>query len=150
MNITLETYRGPLPDLVASLREALKTLKVKAISSIASNQIRQPSPRRNLDVGELRRQSRRFRFGLETYRGPLPDLVASLREALKTLKVNSPVRSSASVRHLRRAVTTQHKHERRGKKKGCGREWPRIPGKSHFRGPVSSLRARRRCTRAPS
>ena len=28
MNITLETYRGPLPDLVTSLREALKTLKV--------------------------------------------------------------------------------------------------------------------------
>lgn len=35
---------------------------------------------------------------LETYRGPLPDLVASLREALKTLKVNSPVLSNASVR----------------------------------------------------
>lgn len=34
---------------------------------------------------------------LETYRGPLPDLVASLREALKTLKVNSPVPSSTSV-----------------------------------------------------
>lgn len=30
MNITLETYRGPLPDLVTSLREALKTLKVKS------------------------------------------------------------------------------------------------------------------------
>ncbi|GAA5979154.1 hypothetical protein JCM10908_002821 [Rhodotorula pacifica] len=30
MNITLETYRGPLPELVTSVREALKTLKVKA------------------------------------------------------------------------------------------------------------------------
>lgn len=37
--------------------------------SHARNRIRQPSPRRNLDVGELRRHSRRFRFGLRVKQG---------------------------------------------------------------------------------
>lgn len=40
-----------------------------ATSSLARNRIRQPSPRRNLDLGELRRQSRRFRFGLRVKQG---------------------------------------------------------------------------------
>ncbi|TKA57161.1 hypothetical protein B0A53_01117 [Rhodotorula sp. CCFEE 5036] len=39
MNITLETYRGPLPDLVASLREALKTLKTKAEAAALAAQL---------------------------------------------------------------------------------------------------------------
>ncbi|GAA5973482.1 hypothetical protein JCM8115_004464 [Rhodotorula mucilaginosa] len=39
MNITLETYRGPLPDLVANLREALKTLKTKAEAAALAAQL---------------------------------------------------------------------------------------------------------------
>ncbi|GAA5881948.1 hypothetical protein JCM3774_002083 [Rhodotorula dairenensis] len=39
MNITLETYRGPLPDLVAHLRAALKTVKTKAEAAALAAQL---------------------------------------------------------------------------------------------------------------